>query len=159
MSHHDPIEVLVVDDHDGFRAAASMVIDATEGFVLAGTAASGEDALAFLADHDVALVLVDLHLGGADGVTTARLYGEAGGQGVVVLMSTTAVEDLPPGIEQSGISAFIAKDDFSTVALGELWHDAGHEARGGAADEGNGAGTDRGRGQQPGAVTRFRCGP
>ena len=54
----------MVDDHDGFRAAASMVIDATEGFVLAGTAASGEDALAFLADHDVALVLVDLHLGG-----------------------------------------------------------------------------------------------
>ena len=60
-------------------------------FVLAGAVASGEDALAFLADHDVALVLVDLHLGGADGVTTARLYGEAGGQGVVVLMSTTAV--------------------------------------------------------------------
>lgn len=158
MSRIDRIEVLVVDDHAGFRAAASMVIDATEGFVLAGTAASGEDALAFLATHDVALVLVDLHLGGVDGVTTARRYREAGGEGIVVLMSTTAVDDLPAGIADAGISAFIAKDDFSTVALGELWHDAEHRARGGAANERSRAGTDRGRGQRRRGITRARPG-
>lgn len=146
----------MVDDHAGFRAAASMVIDATEGFVLAGTAASGEDALAFLATHDVELVLVDLHLGGTDGVTTARLYGEAGGGGFVVLMSTTAFEDLPRGLDAAGIGAFIAKDEFSTVALGELWRDARDGARGGAADEGSGAGTDRGRGQRDRGSTRHR---
>ena len=91
-------------------------------------------------------------LSGSDGVTTARRYGGAGGEAVVVLMSTTRAEDLPPDLTEAGVSAFIAKDDFSTVALWELW-DA---TRSGAANEGNGAGTDRGGGRRSRGNTQGR---
>ena len=53
-----------------------MVIDAAEGFVLAGTAVSGEDALAFLASHPVDLIVIDLHMEGRSGVDTARTYAD-----------------------------------------------------------------------------------
>ena len=37
-----PVSVLIVDDHESFRRVARCVVEATEGFVVAGTAESGE---------------------------------------------------------------------------------------------------------------------
>jgi DNA-binding NarL/FixJ family response regulator len=43
------VNVLVVDDHPSFRATAREVVDSTPGFVFAGEAASGEQALEMIA--------------------------------------------------------------------------------------------------------------
>jgi DNA-binding NarL/FixJ family response regulator len=43
------VKALVVDDHPSFRATAREVVDSTPGFVFAGEAASGEQALEMIA--------------------------------------------------------------------------------------------------------------
>lgn len=115
--------VLLVDDHEAFLRAAASVVEANDEFVLAGTAVSGEDALALLAGGDVDLLILDLHLGGPgrlDGLATARRYCAEGGSARVILMSTTRRDDLPVGALDT-VDAFIPKEEFSTAALDRLW--------------------------------------
>jgi chemotaxis response regulator CheB len=41
----NPVRVLVVDDQEVFRRVMSAVVQRTDGFVLAGCAASGEESI------------------------------------------------------------------------------------------------------------------
>ena len=66
------IGVVTVDDHEAFRRSIRDVIDATPGFELLGEAASGEAALALVAELSPELVLVDVRMPGMDGFETAR---------------------------------------------------------------------------------------
>jgi two-component system invasion response regulator UvrY len=62
------VRVLVVDDLPTFRRAAASVIAVADGFELAGEAASGEEALGFLAEHPVGMVLMDVNMPGMGGL-------------------------------------------------------------------------------------------
>ena len=66
------VSVLIVDDSAPFRRAAGAVVAATPGFVVVGEAASGEEALLAMEDLDPCLVLLDVTMGGIDGIETAR---------------------------------------------------------------------------------------
>src|SRR4051812_3341334 len=82
------IRVLVVDDQEPFRRAMASVVDATEGFVVVGSATTGADSLTTAAEVLPDLVLMDVHLPGLDGIeATRRLTGNGGGP-VVFLLST-----------------------------------------------------------------------
>ena len=65
-----PIEVMLVDDHPSFRAAARWLLE-TEGYVVVAEAASGERALETVAEAQPELVLLDIGLPGIDGFQVA----------------------------------------------------------------------------------------
>jgi two-component system nitrate/nitrite response regulator NarL len=120
-----PISVFVVDDHPAFLRTVAFVIDATPGFALAGTAASGMEALDSLAVRsDVDLVLLDVHLPDLSGIEVARRRAEAGGTEVVILMSTTDRADLPGDAFDRGVAGFLPKELLTTQALRAVWDDA-----------------------------------
>ena len=48
------VRVLIVDDQEPFRMAARMVVEATEGFEVAGEAETGEDSVTIEFDIDAA---------------------------------------------------------------------------------------------------------
>ena len=66
-----PAKILVVDDHPGNRLAVDAVLEPL-GLELV-MASSGEEALRRLLEHDFALVLLDVHMEGMDGLETAKL--------------------------------------------------------------------------------------
>jgi two-component system invasion response regulator UvrY len=117
------VAVLVVDDLRSFRLAAAQVIEAAEGFVLVGEAASGEAALDFLQWHDVALVLMDVQMPGMGGVTAAREIARCFPRVAVVLLSVNSEADLPPGALSAG-AQFCAKEQFGPAELEGLWREA-----------------------------------
>ena len=120
----DSVGVFIIEDHQPFRAVVTAVVEASAGFAVVGEAASGEEALAGLLGRSGATVdvlLVDFHLPGIDGIETVAQYRLAGGEAVAVLLSTADEAELPPGLEQRGISAFIAKATFSKVLLAQTW--------------------------------------
>jgi DNA-binding NarL/FixJ family response regulator len=120
------IAVLVVDDHPAFLKSAASVIAASPGFSLAGTAASGVEALGVLADrHDIDLVLLDLNLPDLSGIEVARRRHDAGATEVIVLMSTTDRSDLPSGAFDRGVAGFLPKVLLTRAALRTLWADVG----------------------------------
>ncbi|MGH3507424.1 MAG: response regulator [Nocardioidaceae bacterium] len=113
------VRVLVVDDQETYRRAAASVIDATDGFVLVGTASSGEESLAAVAETSPDLVLMDVNLPGIDGIEATRRLTAAGNGPVVVLLSTYDQEDID--FERSGASAYFPKARFGPEELSAAW--------------------------------------
>ncbi len=123
------VRVFAVDDHPAFLRSIEVVVAATPGFALVGTASCGVDALAALADRlDVDLVLLDVNLPDVSGIVVARRLAErrivASGHGpIVVLMSTTDPADLPADAFDRGVAGFLAKEQLTTVWLRNVWDD------------------------------------
>lgn len=113
------VRVLVVDDQEPFRRAMGAVVEATEGFLVVGVAASGEESLQAAADLRPDLVLMDVNLPGMDGVeATGRLRGGETGP-VILLLSTYDEEDVE--FSASGAAAYVPKSALSPERLMAEW--------------------------------------
>ena len=114
--------MLVVDDQEPYRRAMATVVDATEGFVVVGSVASGEESLVAAAELEPELVLMDVNLPGIDGVEAARrLTGRPGAPWVVLLSTYDEDEFDLAGLEDA---TYVAKAMFGPDRLVEAWADA-----------------------------------
>jgi DNA-binding NarL/FixJ family response regulator len=117
-----PIRVLIVDDQAPFRVAARFVVEATDGFEVAGEVESGEDAVTAAAELHPDLVLMDVNLPGIDGLeATRRIRQESGGAVTVLLLSTYEAEDYAARAAECGAAAFIPKSQFGPERLAQAW--------------------------------------
>lgn len=121
------VRVVVVDDQAPFRTAARAMLERLSGFELVGEATSGEDALALCGRVTADLVLMDVHLGGIDGIEATRRLCRHHGHPVVVLVSTHDATDLPAAAATCGASAYLSKHELSGDRLLDAWD----RARGG----------------------------
>lgn len=117
-AHTDPMarSVLVVDDHDGFRAVARALLE-REGFTVVGEAADGGAALSASTRLHPDLVLLDVHLPDIDGFVVSQRLAALDHPPVVVLTSSHAVTDLSRRVAASFAAGFVAKDDLSAATL------------------------------------------
>jgi CheY-like chemotaxis protein len=118
----DDVRVLVVDDQEPFRCAMATVVEVTEGFVLVGEAASGEESLAAVPELRPQLVLMDVNLPGIDGIEASRRLRSHPEGPVVVLLSTYDEDRFD--LAGSGAAAYIAKAVFGPDRLVEVWSTA-----------------------------------
>ncbi|CUU60193.1 Response regulator receiver domain-containing protein [Parafrankia irregularis] len=120
MSSSPAVSVLVVDDQRPFRLAVRAVLRRAAGFVLAGEAETGEDALTAAARLRPDLVLMDVNLPGINGVVAgSRIQQDAPGT-VVVLCSTYVRTDLPAAVADSGLD-YLCKEDLAPSVLRDIW--------------------------------------
>jgi DNA-binding NarL/FixJ family response regulator len=118
-----PVGVLVVDDQLVFRHAARDVLEAAApDFVLLGEASSGEHALAAMDDLHPDMVLVDVRMGGMDGIETSRRLREAHPEAVLVLVTIEDTINLPAEVGFCGANDLVRKQDFRPALLRALWH-------------------------------------
>jgi two-component system invasion response regulator UvrY len=119
---HPGVRVLIVDDVESFRRAASQVVDAVDGFVVAGHAATGEEALTFLRQQSVSLILLDVHMPGMGGLRAAEEIYRAFPDAAIVLLSVHGRPALST-IDAPALQ-FCAKDEFGPEELERLWRRA-----------------------------------
>ena len=113
--------VLIVDDQPPFRAVARTVIAVTPGFSLGGEAESGEAAIEMAARLQPDIVLMDINLGGINGIeATRRIVADAPGT-VVILLSTYTETDLPADAMECGAAQYVHKEDFGPAVLRDAW--------------------------------------
>ena len=86
------IGVLVVDDHTMVRKGLVQLLTAAEGLDVLGEAADGEEAVARAAELRPDVVLMDLQIPRADGVTATRAIVAEGYAEVLVLTSFSDAE-------------------------------------------------------------------
>lgn len=110
--------VLIVDDHEPFRAIARELLEAA-GYVVSGEAADGAEALAAVAADVPDAVLLDVQLPDRDGFSVATALTANGGP-FVVLISSREAEDYGRRIAACGARGFIGKGQFSAAAFSAL---------------------------------------
>ena len=119
------VRVMIVDDQQPFRAAARAVLERVSGFQLVAEVDSGEEAVAACASSAPDLVLMDINMGALDGIEATKLITAADPSIRVILVSTYAIDDLPPGARTSGSIAYVNKDELSPKVIRRLWESGG----------------------------------
>lgn len=115
------VAVFTVDDQPVFRQVAREVIEATPGFVSAGEASSGQEALRLVSVVNPHLILMDVRMPQMDGFETASLMSAVHPAGVIVLISVDDVVGLASRVAHCGAVEFIRKQDFGPMTLRRLW--------------------------------------
>lgn len=111
--------VLIVDDHQGFRAGARALLEA-EGFRVLGEAADGEAAVAAAQRLHPQVVLLDVQLPGLDGFAVAeRLAADPAGP-TIVLISSRSEAAYRRRLATTPARGFITKEEFSGECLASL---------------------------------------
>ena len=148
--------ILIVDDHDGFRAFARRMLEAA-GFTVA-EAATGAEATEAARTVRPGLVLLDIQLPDFDGFEVARRLAALAGGPVVVLTSTREARDYGGRITSSPAAGFLPKDQLSGTALRRFLARARVRGRSGMTRRLL-AGADRGRGPPRWVASSGRPGP
>jgi DNA-binding NarL/FixJ family response regulator len=117
----NPVRVLVVDDQALFRRVMSAVVAETEGFVLVGSAASGEESIVTAGRLRPDLILMDVNLPGIDGMEATRRLRADSMATAVVLLSTYDEDDWDGQAQECGALAYIAKSAFGPDTLAAVW--------------------------------------
>jgi DNA-binding response OmpR family regulator len=107
--------ILVVDDHDGFRAFAKAMLERA-GFAVT-VAATGAEATAIARYVKPGLVLLDVQLPDFDGFEVASALAKLHNGLVIVLMSTRDASDYGGRIAASPAAGFLPKDQVSERVL------------------------------------------
>ena len=105
-----PVTVVVADDQSAVREGLVLLLGTLPGIVVAGQAADGNAAVELVAAASPQVVLMDLNMPGADGVSaTRRITTDHPGTRVVVL-TTYADDESIIGALQAGALGYLTKD-------------------------------------------------
>jgi DNA-binding NarL/FixJ family response regulator len=111
--------VLIVDDHDVFRATARRWLTAG-GFDVVGEAADGAQALEAVARLRPDVVLLDVQLPDSNGFEIAARLGSDGHRPDIVLTSSRDASEFGGLVERSSARGFIPKAKLSGKRLAAL---------------------------------------
>jgi DNA-binding NarL/FixJ family response regulator len=113
-----PKRVLIVDDHQPFRAVARDLLESA-GYIVSGEAADAAEALAAVAADSPDAVLLDVQLPDRDGFTVASALTAADGP-AVVLISSREADDYGLRVTACGARGFIPKSKLSAATFAAL---------------------------------------
>jgi DNA-binding NarL/FixJ family response regulator len=105
------IRCLIVDDHQPFLDAASLLLE-REGVAVVGVATTSAEALRLEEELRPDVVLVDIRLGDESGFELARRLSST-----VILISTHAQSEYAEEIAASPAAGFIPKAQLSASAI------------------------------------------
>jgi DNA-binding NarL/FixJ family response regulator len=111
--------VLIVDDHDAFRATARRWL-AAGGFDVIGEAADGAQALDAVARLRPDVVLLDVQLPDSNGFEIAARLNSSSHPPDIVLISSRDASEFGGLVERSGARGFIPKAKLSGTRLAAL---------------------------------------
>lgn len=110
MSPSPSIRLMLVDDHAILRAGLANMLNGESGLKVVVEADDGETAIRLWREHQPDVTLLDLSMGGMDGIETLkRLRSEFPQARVLMLTSSEANEDVRHALE-AGASGYVTKN-------------------------------------------------
>ena len=107
---NQPVKVFIVDDHEIFRNGIKMVFNKSNEIEIVGEAESGEDFLEVMNQEDFDVVLMDIKMGGINGIETTELAIKKNPEFKVLVLSTFGEEEFLERILQAGAKGFVLKN-------------------------------------------------
>jgi NarL family two-component system response regulator LiaR len=115
VTQHEPITIIIVDDHAVVRHGIRALLEAEGGFQVVGEAGSGGEAVLLAEELAPDVALLDLVMPEMDGVTATRLIRQRSPRTqVIVLTSYHEDEHIFPAIH-AGVLKGIGLDDLTTA--------------------------------------------
>ena len=111
------IRVVLVDDHDLFRAGVRSILQAQDGMVVVGEYANGEDALTAVRAEPPDLVLMDVNMPGIGGVEATRKILQVAPEVRVIAVTVLSDDPFPNQLLDAGARGFISKGSGSDEML------------------------------------------
>lgn len=109
MGEGKTIEVLLADDHPMVREGLCAMLESADGIAVVGQAASGEEAVIQAARLKPDIVLLDLRMGGMDGVAaTGHILRESPRSKVVIVTTYEDDADILRAVE-AGAAGYLLK--------------------------------------------------
>jgi DNA-binding NarL/FixJ family response regulator len=113
------VSILIVDDHDGFRAWARDLLE-REGLVVVGEASSGAAAVRAARSLTPDVVVLDVRLPDGNGFDIARQIADSDRAPAVIMTSSHDPRDFRRWIETSPARGFVPKAELCRGALERL---------------------------------------
>ncbi len=110
--------VVIVDDHAGFRAQATELLEAV-GYEVVGSCPDGRSALSAISSLRPDVVLLDVQLPDIDGFGVMAQVDVLAEGPAVVLISTREAADYGGRVGRSGAAGFITKAELSAHSLAQ----------------------------------------
>ncbi len=110
MSDSPPIRLMLVDDHAILRAGLANLLNGEPGLEVVAVSDDGESAVALWRESRPDVMLLDINLGGMDGIETLRkLRTEFPQARVLMLTSSEVEEDIRHALE-AGAAGYVTKN-------------------------------------------------
>lgn len=114
------VRLLVVDDHQAFRAVLREVVAATPGFTVVGEADCGEEALLAVEALSPELVLMDVRMPGIGGCQATEIVVDRHPEIVVWLITADATSALRGRAVACGAAGVLDKRDLRPRVLRDI---------------------------------------
>ncbi len=105
------ITVIVVDDHPIVRAGMRAVLDTAEDMIVIAEGTSGAEALALVAQHHPAVLVLDVTLPDLDGIEVTRQLHEQQTSTAILALTVHADSQTIFGVLESGAIGYVLKDE------------------------------------------------
>ncbi|MCB1803362.1 MAG: UvrY/SirA/GacA family response regulator transcription factor [Gammaproteobacteria bacterium] len=103
------IRILLVDDHDLFRAGVRSILQAQEGMVVVGEHATGEGAIEAVRSDPPDLILMDVNMPGIGGIEATRKVLQIAPSVRVIAVTVLSDDPFPNQLLDAGARGFISK--------------------------------------------------
>lgn len=104
------MRVLIVDDHPVFREGLKSLVDRSEGYLVAGEASSGEEALEVIPDLMPDMLTLDISLPEMSGIETARIAMERFPEVQILMLSMHQKFEYIADSFRAGAKGYVVKD-------------------------------------------------
>jgi DNA-binding NarL/FixJ family response regulator len=106
---------MLVDDSASFRTAARQFVTEVCGADVIGQADSGEAAIEMALRLRPNVILMDLAMGGINGIEAGRRIKAVDGSIRVVILTLNNSQDYRALVEEFALDGFVSKTDFTAV--------------------------------------------
>ncbi len=106
----EPIRIMIVDDHAVVRSGLSRFLMVNKDFKLVGEASDGVEAIQMVSLYHPDVVLMDLMMPGADGVTATREIHQKYPRVRVIALTSFSEQNLIQGALQAGAIGYLQKN-------------------------------------------------
>src|SRR6218665_2515387 len=110
MSAASPIRLMLADDHYIVLMGLQALLKLRKDFRVIGTAADGEEAVAFFREHQPDVALLDLRMPKLDGIAAAAKIREEFPTAKIILLTSFELEEDVHRALKAGIRGYLLKE-------------------------------------------------
>ncbi|SHJ95083.1 two component transcriptional regulator, LuxR family [Reichenbachiella agariperforans] len=114
------IKVLLADDHAIVMEGLEVILSSDEQVQVVGTAANGEEVLAFVAANEVDMVILDINMPVMDGITCARKLKKKYPALKIIILTMFAQKSFVDEILKIGIDGCLLKNNTGKELIGAI---------------------------------------